>query len=110
MAIRNNRIIVDLNKVQYAHFYYTNQYGISVNREPNYPTVRSQSIAPDDFALFHPDWPKETILRRAMRLGLLDVWTPTLYLKLQANSCLIYTGDKAISIYNAWKEKVFGKK
>jgi hypothetical protein len=90
-AIRNNQIVVDLNKVQYADFCYVNQYGNrSYFRTPQ-KTVRGEPVG-GHLALFHPNYPTETTEERATRLGLLDIWTSTLYIKLQANASLIYTG------------------
>lgn len=107
--INNNRLIVDLSKVQYANFYYTNQYGVRRVVRPTTATVRGEYINDKGFALFHPDYPKETCIDRAVRLGIVDRWIPTCLLKLQANCCLIYTGDKAISIYKAFCERQFNK-
>jgi len=107
---KDNRIIVDLNKVQWMRFYYVNQYGQTNNTIINFPTIRSSAIYPEQLAAHHPLYPGEAELERAKRLDLLDVWTPVCVLKLTANECLQYTGDKAIAMRDAWQAKIFGKK
>lgn len=105
----NNRIIVDLNKVQWATFFYRNQHGQIRTNIPSNVTVRGESVTLS-LAYSHPDYPGETEIERARRLGITDVWTPVLRLKLQANECLEYTGSKAFSLREAWNAKIFGGK
>ena len=49
------------------------------------------------------------MLEHAKKYNLLDIWTPVVRLKLTAHECLEYTGEKALSIYKAWCEKIFKK-
>ena len=105
----NNRIIVDLNKVQHSIFFYRNQYGQTFKTEPTGTTVYGQAIPIHEMAYSHPDYPGETMLERARRLDNIDVWTPVLRLKLTANECLEYTGQKAMSLRDAWNAKIFGE-
>lgn len=107
--ISNNHIVVDLNKCQYAYLYYVNQYGNKSRLKPLSNTVRGEKLT-DELAMFHPSYPDETLFRRAERLGLMDVWTPVLHLKLTAYSHLVYTGDKAWSLWKAWNKKMFANK
>ena len=108
---RDNTIVVDLNKVQWAKFYYRNQHGQTKGRtSPLFPTVRLVPIEPAALAHFHPDYPDETEYQRAKRLGILDIWNPELCLKLHSSGYLIYTGDKAITLWKTWSAKIFGKK
>lgn len=107
---RDNRIVVDLNKCQFARFYYRNQHGQTSNTKPLDPTYegRCSLDLEDNEALFHPDYPSETLLQRFKRRGVRpDVWTPEVLFKLSANHCLIYTGKKAVSLWAAWREKIF---
>lgn len=106
---KDNKIVVDLNKVQFARFYYRNQYGQVRDNLSNSFSVRGESISPVELALFHPDYPGESVLARAFRLRLVDIWQSELLLKLSANHCLIYTGEKAISLWKAWNKKIFSK-
>lgn len=109
MPQRNNHIVVDLNKVQYAKFYYINQYGNIRYTMPAFSTVRNEIVNDEIMAAFHPEHPGETIHARAKRLNLVDVWGVQLVMKLQANSSLIFTGEKAKSLWKAWKAKHYGK-
>jgi hypothetical protein len=94
---RDNRIVVDLNKVQFARFFYTNQYKGFSNTIPDWPTVRGTPIT--------GVW--DTM--RAGILGMIDEWYPCLLLKLQANHSLTYTGEKAKSIWKEWNKRIFKK-
>ena len=108
---KDNRIVVDLGKVQYARFFYRNQYGDVVNTLPDKPTVMGASFDPDEYR-FRPNEtePKETLIEHAVRMKLLDIWTPELRLQVQANHSLTYTGDKAVSIWKEWGRRMFKKK
>ena len=101
---RNNRIVVDINKCQWALLYYENQHGDRLEHKPKFPTVFCQAV---------PEGPhctsKLTMLEHAKKYNLLDIWTPVVRLKLTAHECLEYTGEKALSIYKAWCEKIFKK-
>ena len=109
---RDNRIVLDLNKVQWGRFYYRNQHGQTRNTlpEPYTITIHGDVINEDEPVHFHPEYPDETALDRAKRLGILDWWTPEVYFKVAANAAVIYTGDKAVSMNKAWREKIFGDK
>jgi hypothetical protein len=95
---KDNRIVVDLGKVQFARFFYTNQYNNFRNTLPAWPTVRNSELKGvwDTF--------------RAGILGLIDEWYPCTLLKLQANHSLTYTGEKAKSIWKEWNRRIFNQK
>lgn len=105
----NNRTVLDLNKVQHATFWYVNQYGQTCPVKPILPTVRGRSVSKVMPAYYHPDWPGETEFDRARRLCLLDQWKPVVQFQLTANHNIIYTGKKAMTMWEAWKAKIFGK-
>jgi len=92
---RNNNIILNLNKVDYMRFYYTNQYGQSLNHAPTgVYSVRLESVSSSRPTHFHPQYPGETEFDRAKRLDILDVWTPVccsfdLMLALRARTYLV---------------------
>lgn len=109
MERKNNKIVCDLNKVQWAEFKYVNQHGGVWYSKPSAITVRGIYYGPEELAVHHPDYPNETAIARAKRLGIVDVWTAKLTLKFSANETLIYTGDKAKDIYKAWCAKIYGK-
>ena len=107
----DNRIVVNLSSVQWARFGYRNQYGAWRNKLPeNGLTYRSQPILTSSL-MFNPtmDRPK-LVLDWLKDNNMLDIWQPELYLKLTANESLVYTGEKAKSIWKAWNEKIFKKK
>ena len=101
----NNRIVCDLNKAQWAHYGYTNQYGNKVPVLPLGPTVRG--------LLFEVDAPHIkyhcTMLEFAKTEKLLDVWTPYVKFQFSANHSLVYTGDKAKAMWHEWGKRIFKK-
>jgi hypothetical protein len=106
---KDNKILVDLNKVQWARFGFVNQYGQWRDEIPKLTSIRCEPVYPDKPAHYHVQYPGETESQRAKRLGLLDVWNPQLTLKLTANEHLIYTGQKALTLWEVWKAKIYGK-
>ena len=104
--IQDNRIVCDLAKVQYARFFYRNQYGETVNLLPKHPTVHAMKFDPDDMHING----KETLIAYAHRTKCLDVWTPEVKLQVQANHSLTYTGEKATNIWKEWCRRQFKKK
>ena len=104
--MNNNSIVVDLNKVQFASFYYKNQYNNVSRLKPKRLTVHGVTI--DKEAIHITE--KISMVEYAMKYRLLDVWTPTLRLQLSANHSLKYTGDKAISLNKEWNRRIFKKK
>lgn len=108
--LKDNRIVVDLKKVQWAKFVWENQWGQKKPLKPIVPTVRGEYVSHSELAEFHRDYPIESMFERAKRLDLLDTWEKFCYLKLQANTILVYTGDKAQSVYDAFCAQVFSKR
>jgi len=105
--ITNNKIVVDLSKVQWARFGYRNQDGDWRDKLPDNPTVHNQFFTKSEIVFGHEAM---TMLDYAMENHLLDIWTAELKLKLTANCCLTYTGDKAKSLWKAYCERQFSKK
>jgi len=106
---RDNKIILNLNSCQWARFYYRNQHGDTRDTlpAPAYMSVRGSVIFKTASAYPHPDYPAETMYERAKRLGLLEQWTPEVFFKVTANAGVIFTGDKAMSMWKAWNAKIF---
>ena len=108
---KDNRIILDLNKVQYARFFYRNQYGHTTNTLPDKPSVRGMVFDPDAIRLTATTREsKETLITYAHRMKLLDVWVPIVQFQVQANHRVEYSSDKAVAMYKAWNQKIFKKK
>lgn len=105
---KNNNIIVNLNKVSYASFGYK---CLSLGRtyfrttKPTQPTVNGHEFDCEVLRFGS----EETMLQYAKRRDLLDCWYPELTLQLSNNHSLIYTGNKAISLWEAWKALIFSK-
>lgn len=51
----------------------------------------------------------ETMLERAKRLGILDEWTAVLRLTMKNGHPLMFKGDRAIKLHEAWNAYVFSK-
>lgn len=106
----NNKIVIDLGKVQYGSFWYVNQEGRIAYYKPPKPTVRARMIDTREPASYHPDYPGETMYERAIRLDLWDSWQPVCSFQLTANHSITYTGKKAVAMWAAWNERIFNKK
>jgi hypothetical protein len=109
------KIIVDLNKVQYAKFYWENQIGQRVNKKPRQAThfgaICSKDIMMPELTLADGRvFERESMYERAKRLKLFDVWTPTIILQFAANHTITYTGKQAQSIWKEWNRRQFNKK
>lgn len=102
----NNRIVVDLNKVQYAWYGYRNQHNQKIPVKPISHTVNGLTFTCDDMHISGIC----SMLEYAKQNNLLDVWEPYVEFQIQANHRLTYTGDKAVSMWKAWNEKIFNKK
>lgn len=74
---------------------------------PTKPTVRGQDIDEKELAATHKLYPKETLLDRAKRLDIIDKWIAVCVVVMTNGHKLEFTGDKAKSIWNAWKERQF---
>lgn len=105
---QNNKIVIDLSKVQWAYTGYQNQYG---DRRDSliYPSSHGVGFFGNELAPRLANYPNETLLQRAARLGVLDLWIPFTKFQLSANHCLIYTGTKAQQMWKAWNTRIFSK-
>lgn len=112
MLKNDNNKIVDLAKVAYTHSYWTNlEDNLHVKSKPKVPTVGGSSFDTHAYAIpWLLEYPLETNLERAFRLGILDVWTPCCVVQLSNGHSLRYTGKKALSIDKAFRERVFKKR
>lgn len=109
--LNSNRTVVDLNKVSYANFNWTTLCGsICRSKKPKEATVNGEVVSEKEFAPAIERWPRETMLARAKRRNLLDIWQPHLRLQLSNSHSLEYTGDKAVSIWKEWNRRQFSKK
>ena len=105
---RNNHLVIDLNKVAYAWFYWRNQFNEVLRKKPIGPTVHRTPFDPDEKISL-----SGVILSRlehARLLGIQDRWTPVVRFRMCCADVLEFTGDKAQSLWKAWNEKQFKKK
>lgn len=89
----SNRTIIDLGKVQHATLVYRNQYGHNRHSIPEHTFLNQTILAP----------PKHLWYK-------LDRWHPVLSLQLTASHTIEYTNEKALSLWKAWRAKIFGNK
>lgn len=108
-SIKDNRIVVDLNKVSWSKFGYRNQFGNWRDTIPKQYTSRGEEFDAEATAFDIVTSGQINMLGRAILLKVLDHWQPELHLKVQANAYLIYTGNKAVELNKAWKAKIFKK-
>lgn len=102
--MKDNRIVIDLNKVQYCKFYYKNQWGHERPLKPKF-SVHGIVKDPTDKA-----FGGGTLLEMSERLGVKDVWTPHVRFQLTANHSVTYSGEKAKSLYKEFNRRIFKTK
>lgn len=102
----NNRIVIDLSKVTHAWKGWVTQDGN--HRRVFRPNYTVNGVDFDSAAKVFGS--NETMLDRAVKLMIIDVWIPYTTFQLSNNHSLTYTGDKAQSLWKAWNERIFNKK
>jgi len=102
----NNQIICDIQKVQWASLHYRNQWGDMRRLKPKTITVHNTPVTEAEIAWNSGGRP---LIDVAKEKGIIDVWTPVLRLQFSANHQLVYTAEKALSLWKAWQSKIFGK-
>ena len=106
----NNHLVVDLNKVAYAVFFWRNQHSEANRLRPKHPTAHCSRIYEDDYAWpYSLEYPAETAIERARRLDVLDHWIPVVRLRLACADVIEFTGKKAKSVWKEWNYKIYGK-
>jgi hypothetical protein len=102
---------IDFNKVQWADYWWQNQDGTKLRYKPekNEYSVHNVAIEPNAPAWYHPDYPHETNLERAIRLDVLDKWHPVCTLVFGANKHLRYTGEQATKVWRQYNAHIYSK-
>ena len=103
MRASNNRIVVDLKKVQFAEFYYKNQWDQTRYTKPKF-SVHGQVRDPNERAYNSKG---KTLRQLATELKITDVWVPHVMLQLSANHSLVYSGENAVNIWREWSVQIF---
>lgn len=99
---------IDFNKIQWAEYWYENQFGESARTRLMSPSVHGVMLGePNAYALPHPDYPHETVIERARRLGILDKWTAVCQFIITANRTLTFRGDDATKKWRAYNKHVY---
>lgn len=106
----NEQLTIDLKAVAYAKFYYTNQDGSKRRTKPLSPTVHGVSFSLDSFAPSLHSFPRETNMERALRLEVLDTWTPCCQYALRNNYSLVFRGEKAKQMWKTYNNHIYGKR
>lgn len=102
-------LTIDLSKVIYCRLLYSNQCGLTRLSKPTF-TINGVSYEENELASYIEGYEQETCIERARRLGLLDVWTPLVIVKMQSRYTLTFSGTMALRIWRAWQSKIFNKK
>lgn len=100
----------DIGKVVHATFYWRNKED-NIHKEIKPPLYSTHGVSfnPSEFASHIEGYELETLLERAIRLDILDSWTPTIILRT-INGRLTYEGERALSIRKQWNARVYGKR
>ena len=108
--ITDNQLVVDLGKVLHAHLMYRNQHGNVRELKPKGMTVFNTAVEKGEYGHIKGEdnvWKRYPMSQIATSRGIIDKWTPVLYLRTTSGERLAYTGDKAKSIWKAWTAKQF---
>lgn len=107
----SNLTEVDIKKISYAVFMYRTKDGQHRRKKkPEVATVHGREITCDDVALYHTDYPKETMLERARRLDVLDKWEPLFIVMMSNGHRLEFTGERACKLRDAWRAYIYQRK
>ena len=106
--LKDNRAVCNLNKVNYARYFYRSQFGQERPTLPKYPTAHGTKLE-GNFAKVSPDDPIETAEEAARRLRVLDIWTPICVLQFSSTHAIEYSGAKAKSIWKEYCRRIFKK-
>lgn len=111
MIHRNNYTVLDLKKVSYATLIYRRKGSdFETNIKPSQPTVNGSPFNHNAIAPYIQGYEGETEYERAVRLDVLDKWYPVCKLQLTNGHSLEFVNNKAITMWNSWKAKVYGKR
>jgi len=103
------QITFDFAKVQWIAFHWTNG-AINVAKKPRVPTANGILLDKTSLAGSLADFPGETLLERAKRRNLIDVWTPVVKIVFTANKHLRFTGRRALTIWREWNRRQYNGK
>jgi len=104
------QLTIDLNAVSHMRFFYRQQEGIE-RRTKLLQSVHGENLKDkDDFAFpYLMEYPGETRIERARRMGILDIWTAVCVYQFRNNHSIEFTGQQAIKKRNAYNYHIYGK-
>src|ERR1700722_5869862 len=100
-------ITLDLRKIIYVSLIYKNACGNIRTHKPKEPSVHGIVFEPDEYAFYHTDYPLETNMERALRLGILDIWIPYAHIRAQGGVRLNYYGEDALKFWKRWNAHIY---
>lgn len=108
---RNNKVVVNLNKVAHAELLWvTDNNGVRFERRAQ-PSGWVFTINGTEYNEVEKLYGVNVLLKDfATTKGSIDIWYPELTLVFTKYHSLVYTGDKALSIWKEWCAKIFGGK
>lgn len=107
----DNGTIIDLKKVAYARYFYREvRTKIERTIKPTKHSVNGQMFEDTDLAMTHNNYPNETMLSRAKRMCILDVWMPVWKAIMCNGHEIEFTWRKAHEMDKAWRAYIFNKK
>lgn len=107
MTMLEKQLIVDIRKAIFAELYYVNQVGTTRPTKPKGPTLNGHKIYKKD--LVYLSNPPETVYKKALRLGNLDVWTAILHIQFNSHNHKIIKGPNALKLYRSYQKSVLNK-
>ncbi len=108
----SEQLLVNLRKAHSARLWWENQFGMKAKSKPKAPTVHGQVIDCSALAARLPEAPlhaDETLLERATRRGLIDVWKPVCRVDFNSRVQEVFCGELALKMWAAWATVVFRK-
>jgi hypothetical protein len=105
------QLVIDLNSVSHAEFFYVQQDSITVRHKPKGYSVHGIAFLPDEYAWpFDHKYALETKLERAVRLEVLDIWQPVCVYQFRNNHSKTFKGETAKKRWRQYNEHIFNRK
>ena len=102
-------MLINFSSVQFVEQWYENQTGIRRSSVPTEPSVHGTTIPADEPALYHSLYVSESLLERAKRLNLLDVWSLIVTFNINSNRTIVFRNSEAKQMYRNYQSWLFGK-
>ena len=98
-------LVVDIRKACDARLLWRNQEGSLRERKPKVTTIGGHELTSETIY-----GSIESQRQRASRLNLGDRWTPVLTIRMSKYHIVRFSGARALSLWKAWNERIFGQK